>query len=293
MMNEFSQYHPSVIFTYFLFAFLFTCAHFNPISLFIAFFSAFVLLALLKGRKALRQNIVLMPMLFLSMAIINPAFNHQGVTILMYLASGNPLTLESVFFGLIAAGMVLSVILFFSCFNEIMTSDKLIYLFGKIIPSLSLIFSMTLRLVPKFREQIKAVSKAQKCIGRSTRDKNLIKRVKSGLSIFSVMITWSIENAIETADSMKSRGFGTSKRTAFSIYSFTKRDKKALFVILLMSAYVILGSMLGIFDFTCFPYVKSAEISLYAISVYLSELFLLLLPAIIEITELRRWKYTS
>ncbi len=293
MMNEFSEYHPSVIFTYFLFAFLFTCAHFNPISLFIAFSSAFVYLAVLKGRKELYRNIVLMPLLFFSMALINPAFNHGGVTILMYLPSGNPLTMESVFFGLIAAGMILAVILYFSCFNEIMTSDKLIYLFGKIIPSLSLIFSMTLRLVPKFREQIKAVSKAQKCIGRNTSDRNLIKRLKSGLTIFSVMVTWSIENAIETADSMKSRGFGTSKRTAFSMYSFTKRDKNALFLILALALYVFLGSSFGVFDFTYFPYVKWAGISPYAISVYIAELLLLLMPVIIEITELRRWKFTN
>jgi len=293
MMSEFSEYHPSVIFTYFLFAFLFTCAHFNPVSLSISFLSAFVYLAFLKGKKELCKNLVLMPILFFSMALINPAFNHQGVTILLYLPSGNPLTLESVFFGLIAAGMVLSVILYFSCFNEIMTSDKLIYLFGKIIPSLSLIFSMTLRLVPKFREQIKTVSKAQNCIGRNISGTNLIKRFKSGLSVFSVMITWSIENAIETADSMKARGFGMSKRTAFSIYSFTKRDKKALLVILTLSAYVILGSMRGVFDFTCFPYVKMTGISHYAISVYTAELLLLLLPVIIEITELKKWKHIS
>jgi energy-coupling factor transport system permease protein len=234
-----------------------------------------------------------MPLLFISMAIINPAFNHQGVTILAYLPSGNPLTAESVFFGLIASGMVLSVILYFSCFNEIMTSDKLIYIFGKIMPSLALIFSMTLRLVPKFTEQIKAVSKAQKCVGRNSEGANILKRIKNGLTVFSIMVTWSIENAIETSDSMKSRGFGVSKRTAFSIYSFTRRDKRVIFLILTLAIYVIVGSMLDVFDFACFPYVKMARISPYAVSVYLAETLLLLLPIIIEVMEHRRWKYIS
>ena len=36
----------------------------------------------------------LLPMLLLA-AVVNPAFNHEGATLLTYLPSGNPLTLES------------------------------------------------------------------------------------------------------------------------------------------------------------------------------------------------------
>ena len=292
-MSEFKKYHPTVNLAYFLFAILFTCAHLNPVSLAIAFAAAFSLCGVVKGKNALLKNAATMPFYFILMALINPAFNHQGVTILAYLPSGNPLTYESVCFGLIAAGMVLSVMLFFSSFNEIMTSDKLVYIFGKLIPSLSLVFSMILRTVPKFTHQAKAVSRAQECVGRSTSEGSIVKRIKSGISILSVLITWSMENAIETADSMKSRGFGTSKRTAFSTYSFTKRDKKALFYILFLSAYIIFGSILGVFEFSCFPYIKMAELSAFSLSFYLAELMLLLMPIIIEITEQRKWKYTD
>ena len=41
----------------------------------------------------------------------------------------------------------------------------------------------------------------------------------------SILVTWALENAIETADSMKSRGYGLKGRTAFSIYRFNRRDK--------------------------------------------------------------------
>ena len=110
-MREFCNYHPSVAFFYFAFVILFTCANLNPISVSIAFLAAFTYSAMLKGRETLVKNLVSMPVLFVGMALINPAFNHRGATILTYLPSGNPLTLESVFFGLIASGMVLSVIL--------------------------------------------------------------------------------------------------------------------------------------------------------------------------------------
>ena len=289
-MSEFSRYHPIVTFVYFLFAILLTCVNFNPIFIGISFFSAFTFCAVLKGKKTLLKNLVLMPFLLVMMAAINPAFNHRGITILAYLPSGNPLTLESICFGFMAAGMLLSVMLWFSCFNEIMTSDKLIYIFGRIIPSLSLVFSMTLRAVPRFAEQFKRVSRAQKCVGRSMTEGSLLKRIKSGISIFSVMITWSMENAIETADSMKARGFGTSKRTAFSVYTYTKRDKRALLLIILLIAYMAFGVTSGAFEFNCFPYLKMEKFSLFSLPFYMAELIYLFIPTLIEISEFRKWK---
>ena len=219
-MSEFSRYHPSVSFLYFSFALFFSCAHFNPISVGISLFAAFFLNALITEKGAFLKRLAGAPILLIMMALINPTFNHRGVTVIAYLPSGNPLTAESVCFGLIASAMLLSVIVWFSSFNEIMTSDKLIYIFGRLIPSLSLIFSMTLRAVPRFKEQFKRVARAQRCIGRGAAEKGLFKRVKSGISIISIMITWSMENAVETADSMKARGFGTKRRTAFSVYTF-------------------------------------------------------------------------
>lgn len=102
----------------------------------------------------------------LFMAVMNPVFNHQGVTILFYLNNGNPITKESILYGVAAACMFVTVIVWFSCYNVVMTSDKFIYIFGKILPALSLIFSMVLRFVPRYLAQIKVISNAQKCIGR-------------------------------------------------------------------------------------------------------------------------------
>lgn len=106
-------------------------------------------LAVLKGRKTLFTHLLYMlPLAFLT-ALINAAFNHEGATILVYLPGENPLTLESVVCSMCAAAMILSVVCWFSCYNEVMTSDKFIYLFGRVSPALSLIFSMTLRFVPR------------------------------------------------------------------------------------------------------------------------------------------------
>ena len=223
----------------------------------------------------------MLPMI-VAMALINPAFNHDGVTVIEYLPNGNPLTLESIVYGICTAIMIVSVICHFSCYNEVMTSDKFIYLFGKIIPAMSLIISMTLRFVPKFMSQFKVVINAQKCMGRDVSRGNIIKRTKNGLNVLSVMLTWSLENAIETADSMKARGYGIPGRTAFSIFTFDKRDKKALICILFLGGYTLAGSLMGGMYFRFFPSVKAEEVSLFGISVFTAYLLLCVCPVIIE-----------
>ena len=289
-MSEFKTYHPIVNFLYFVFVIGFSCFFMHPVCLCISLLCGFTYSVMLKGKKQVGKNLIYMvPMLFM-MALINPAFNHEGVTIIEYLPSGNPLTLESIVYGLCAAIMIVSVICHFSCYNEVMTSDKFIYLFGKIIPGLSLIISMTLRFVPKFASQLKVVTNAQKCMGRDVSSGSIIKRAKSGLNILSVMITWSLENAIETADSMKSRGYGIPGRTAFSIFTFDKRDRNALVCILLLGIYTLVGNLTGEMYFGFFPSMQSAEISPYGISVFAAYFFLCVSPVIIELWEVRKWK---
>lgn len=206
---------------------------------------------ILNAKKALKFIAMLLPLMLIS-ALINPAFNHEGVTVIAYLPSGNPLTLESILYGIVAASMVATVICWFSCFNKIMTSDKFIYLFGRIIPSLSLILSMTFRFVPKFKEQLQEVSNAQKSMGRDTSEGSVFARVKNSIRILSAVITWSLENAIDTSDSMKSRGYGLTGRTAYSNYVFDKRDVTALIYLAVTITYFLIGALLGKINYQIF-----------------------------------------
>ena len=289
-MSEFKTYHPIVNFIYFVFTIWFSCVFLHPLCLSISLAGGFAYSVMLKGRKAIKSNLIYMLPMLLMMALINPAFNHDGVTIIGYFPSGNPLTLESIIYGLCTAIMIVSVICHFSCFNEIMTSDKIIYLFGKIIPRMSLIISMTLRFVPRFLSHLKIITETQRIVGRDVNSGSIIKRAKHGLNILSIMTTWSLENAIDTADSMKSRGYGIAGRTAFSVFKFDKRDKKALACILILAMYTLAGNLSGAMYFSYFPYMKSADVSVYGVSVFLAYLLLCTCPIIIELWEVRRWK---
>ena len=118
--------HPAVSFSYF--ALVIACAVFfmHPLCLALSLLGAGCCAAQLVGGRGLRQRIVwLLPMALLA-ALVNPAFVHQGATILTYFPSGNPLTLESMLYGVAAAVMLASVVLWFSSYNEVMTSDKFV-----------------------------------------------------------------------------------------------------------------------------------------------------------------------
>lgn len=289
-MNEFKNYHPVINFVYFAFVFAFSMYFMHPACLVISFISGFTYSVILNGKSILKFNILyLLPTAVIAI-LINPMFNHEGMTILCYLPNDNPLTLESILYGVASVGMIVCIICHFTCFNKVMTSDKFIYLLGKTIPSLSLVLSMTFRFVPRFTEQFKKVKNAQCYIGRGAREKNFLRQIKFNLQVLSIMITWSLENAIDTADSMKSRGYGLLGRTFFSDYKFTKRDFNILTAMFCLIIYILVGGLTkGIF-FRYFPSLKGVDVSPYSISILSAYLLFCFIPVIIEITEELRWK---
>ena len=68
-------------------------------------------------------------------------------------------------YGIMAAFMLVTVICWFSCFNCVLSSEKMVYLFGKAAPVLSLILSMTLRFIPDISGQFGKVYRAQRASG--------------------------------------------------------------------------------------------------------------------------------
>ncbi|MDR0879290.1 MAG: energy-coupling factor transporter transmembrane protein EcfT [Clostridioides sp.] len=289
VINSFESFHPLVNFYYFAGVIACTMFFMHPVFLVISFLLSFAYSVMLNGKKAVRFNLLYMLPILVITAVINPAFSHQGVTILGYLRSGNPLTLESIVFGICSAFMFVSVILWFSCYNAVMSSDKFIYLFGRIIPSLSLIFSMVLRFVPRYKNQIKEISNSQKCIGKDVSDGNLIQRAKNGMKIISIMVTWALENGIETADSMKSRGYGLKGRTSFSNFRFDSRDKKVLSLMIVFTIVILFGAYMGENTMVFFPSMYISDFTPLSALVYLSYFGLCSTPLCIEVIENKRW----
>ena len=292
MQDRFSKYHPLVNFLYFALVIGFSMALNHPLAQGISLVCALTYAVQAGGRKAALFALKwCLPVLLLT-AFMNPAFSHEGVTVLLYLPTGNPLTLESILYGISAGVMIATVMLWFLNFNRVITSDKFIYLFGRIIPAMSLVLSMTLRFIPRFKAQTQQVADAQRSIGRDVSSGSLWSRMKTAATVLSIMVTWALENAIETADSMKSRGYGLPGRSAFSIYRLDGRDKLALLFLGFCGVYLLTGSMVSAFGFRYFPRIRYVGLNGATLSFQFVYLILCMMPVALNWAEERKWKAT-
>ncbi len=288
--DEFIRVHPTVNLLYFAFVLGFTMCLRHPVFQLISLACGIVYSVQCEGKSGALFGLKYAFPLIILTALINPAFNHEGVTVLAYLPLGNPLTLESILYGISAGLMLASALIWFSHVNRVLSSDKLVYLFGRVLPSLSLLLSMTLRFIPRFHTQIETVREAQKSLGVDTENGSLLQRIKSALRVFSVVVTWSLENAIETSDSMKSRGYGTGRRTAYALYRFEERDRTLLITVLAVGLFVFFGSVAGGTAFRFYPRLRSAALTPLNILLQAAFGVLCLIPVILNRKEAAAWK---
>ena len=289
-MDRFTKYHPLVNFLYFTLVIGFSMALNHPLAQGISLVCACLYAVQAEVKKAVLFTLKWCLPIMLLTAFLNPAFSHEGITILLYFPTGNPLTLESILYGLSAGVMIATVFLWFLNFNRVITSDKFIYLFGRIIPAMSLVLSMTLRFIPKFKAQMDAVVDAQRSIGRDISQGSLWHRTKIAITVLSIMVTWALENAIETADSMKSRGYGLKGRTAFSIYRFDDRDKMALLYLGFCGFYLLAGMIVSAFEFRYFPSIRYIGLNAVTLSFQFVYFILSLMPVVLNWAEENKWK---
>ena len=290
MKDRFAQYHPLVNFLYFTLVLVFSMVLRHPLAQGVSLLCACIYAVQAEGQRAVLFCLKWCLPVFLLTALFNPAFSHKGVTILLYLPTGNPLTLESILYGVSAGVLLVTVMVWFMNSSRVITSDKFIYLFGRVIPALSLVLSMTLRFIPKFKSQLAAVVEAQRSIGRDISQGSLLRRMKLAVSVLSIMITWALENAMDTADSMRGRGYGLPGRTAFSIYRLDDRDKSALAFLLLCAFCLVMGTAASAFSFRYYPGIRAGARTPLALSFQLVYAALCAMPILLNAFEERKWK---
>ena len=285
-MRSFSQLNPIVITIYFVAVLGIVMFCLNPIILSISLVGAVALNLIINGCKDGRSHMYSI-VLFVILSLINPFVSHNGVTVL-FVMNNKPVTFEALIYGIATAVMIVSVIYMFRTFSEIMTSDKLLYIFGGISPKLALILSMALRYVPLFNRQAKKVENTGKALGIYKED-NVVDNFKGKLRIFGIMVTWALENGIITADSMAARGYGVGKRSRFYEFRIYMDDIIFLILCVVLSGFTIVGIKDIEFDF--YPAIKMSELTITGVVGYISYGILVSLPIIIEVKESLKWKY--
>jgi energy-coupling factor transport system permease protein len=288
--DVFAGYHPAVNFFFLCGAIFLGLMIQHPLWTAISLGAATAYALFLGGQKALRFILSFVLPIVLLTALLNPLFVHQGVTILFYFRD-NPITMEAAVYGITRGLMFGAGLLWFYCYQYLMTGDKFMYLFGKVIPSGSLIFSMVLSFIPRFYARMKVISDAQKCVGRDVTDGSAKEKLRHGIKVLSIMTTWSLESAIDTSDSMKSRGYGLKNRSSFVPYRLDRRDVMMGAGLLGLVILVVLATSLGFNFFQCYPMLQIATGSSLSGLFALAYCLFCFTPIIINIAEALKWKH--
>ncbi|MDO4519322.1 MAG: energy-coupling factor transporter transmembrane component T [Eubacteriales bacterium] len=284
----FESYHPMINFLYFAAAIICAIWFNHPVFAAIAWLCAFVFSVKRNGIRMLVGNICLLAAAFIYSGWYS-YYHHFGVTKLRVNFIGNAITLEAVLYGLQRGITVITVVMIMSCVFSVVSSDKVVYLFGRISPKLSLFFSILLRSIPKIKVRAEKIRLARAGIGKDISRGNIWKRIVNLTAVFSILITWISEEWIENSASMKSRGYSLKGRTAFSIYRFDNRDRFVVLLLFFCYTTIIMAAALDQTHIYYSPEIIWNHMTFMSGFFYGAYALFLMLPVILELYG--TWKH--
>ena len=288
-MRYFDRLHPITAFVYFMLLLLVAMLTMNPVIITICYLASVVFCGMLIGIRKLLSSLAYNIPIMLMIALTNPMFVHKGETILFFL-NDNPVTKEAIVYGTFASMMIMSVFYLCRCYTEIMTSDKFIYLFGRVIPKLSLVLSMILAFIPKLKRKYKEIDEAQKALGIYATE-SYVDKIRSKMRVLSILLTNSLETSVDTADSMCARGYGLKGRTSYAIYRFTASDFTYLAFSIIFGVTTVVLIMLGASEFYYYPTISVIKGTPTVYILYSSLVFLAGSSIVMEVKENFLWRY--
>ena len=275
---ELTSIHPAVYLLYYfimvLFAFIFSDPYFV-----VTFLVLILILIALQGVSSELKNIMklFIPLSILIM-ILNPLLNRTGAH-KIYLWQNFFITYEAIAYGILMSLALLIVILVFSSYNRSVSYQEMLYIFSKKLPIISMIIVMALRFIPLINSRAIEVQKLNnlknngvefdnedcddsnkmdldefnsnintdynsKFINRLKSNKRIaaiIKEAKTLGKIMGITVSWSLEESMFTAKSMKARGYNAAERTSYLSYKFGNADYAFLAIIIATVAIIIVG----------------------------------------------------
>ena len=286
---RFDSYHPVINLIYFTAAIFCAVQFQHPVFLAISYLAAFAYSVKLNGRRSLLFNVCLIP-LVAAYAAFYSYYNHFGITNLRVNFIGNRITLEAVVVGCVRGVTAATVLMIFSCVFAVVSADKLVYLFGRISPRASLFLSVLLRFVPRVGQRAAKIEISRRGIGRGCAQGGLWRRLVHSLSFLSILITWTIGDFVESAASMKCRGYSLKGRTAFSIYRFDNRDRCFVIVLFFCLSVTAMAAAFDQTDILYDPMIVMNRVTALSCLFYAVYALFLLLPMLLQIAGERRFR---
>ena len=225
--TAFDLFHPVVAFGYFAVMFALSMTAMQPVYLAISLASVLSYSAVLRGWRATGRSLLWQLPLVAVVALANPLFSASGSTELFRLGL-RAFYLESFVYGACMGVMLISVIVLFSNASQVLTSDKVMTLFGGVAPTIGLMLSMTARLVPQFVRRgngIADVERACTAARPAEEPAGKLAVMRGYLRRTSVLMGWGMEDSLETAGGPP-RGAPRTRATG-SVASTPRRSSSA------------------------------------------------------------------
>lgn len=288
MENGIRGFHPYVLFIYYICTGSFIMYFNHPIFLITALILLIIVNVSHDRGAALKKWTIPLTLMGLMIIVLNPFLVSRGTHILFYFR-GKQVTVEAVIYGTVMSLSLVTIIMMFVSFNLILNGNKFLYIFSKILPRTAFLILLSIRYIPLLKRRYDEIAAVQHVRGMTVSGGTLLNRAKNGMSMIKILLTWSLEEAIQTADAMKARGYGLGKKSSYIPYHMGRQDWGWLVTMLLSFIICIAGGMLGYGKIVIYP--ELGPLSLYPLDwvVYVCMIILIAFPLIVEGRELLRW----
>lgn len=283
--------HPAVYVLYYFILIIFAFLYNDPYYL-VSFLVCISVLIALQGISREFKNVIkfFIPMSIL-IIILNPLTSHVGTTPI-YIMGNFFITLEALVYGVLMSLSLLIILLVFSSYNRAVSYQEMLYLFSKRFPHISMVTIMALRFIPLLNYRLTEVNKISKFNRTNTPpegNQSWMDKIKRTTHLLAVVVSWSLEESMLTAKSMKARGYGIKERTSYISYKFRRTDYIFLSFITITVLISVTGLIQGYGRIEVYP-TLSFNVSENLVNLYYFTFLALLLPIIyLEFREKLTW----
>lgn len=290
MLRGFRSFHPFVLLLYYIAVIAGLMINQHPFFLLAAFTTIIIVNLILDKGAELNKWKYMILFLSLFVFIFTPIFNQQGTIVLFEIFSRN-IYLEAIIQGVMIALTLSSILALFTTFNIVITSNKFLYMFSKLFPKWALILMLALRFMPLFRKRLSDIQDTQEMKGVSMKDGKLREKAQNGMLFIQILLTYSLEEAIQTADSMSARGYGLQKRSKYETYHWKLRDSLILLYIFTLSLLMIIGYLLNESVLILTPALEPLLLQGHSWFYFIGWILLISLPIWTEGKEVIKWSF--
>jgi len=292
MANGFERMHPFVLFLYYVAVGVLAMYVNHPLFLGIGCIVLIVVNWTHDNGKALKKWLPMLSVMSAVIILVNPFINSRGTHIFFYFR-GKQVTLEAALYGVVLSMSLVLILLMFISFNLILNGNKFLFVFSRFLPRTAFLTMLAIRFVPLLKRRLDEIADVQRVKGLSIKEGTIRQRAKSGMVLMQILLTWSLEEAIETSDSMKARGYGLGKRSPYIPYRMGRQDIGWLVTLAMLLLVCLVGGLLGYGKIIIYP--KLGTLQLYPIDwlVLVCMIVIMAFPLIIEGRELLKWNYSQ